>query len=117
MYSFLECDFVFWVIINRAIVLVRTYMGKHAIRKASAIGLACLVVFQGILVAVDGAGLNYKDALTKSLIFLEAQRSGKLPPNNRVPWREDSALDDGKLVDVNFTCIAFYLVLFQRTYI
>ncbi|KAG5018523.1 hypothetical protein JHK87_014378 [Glycine soja] len=43
---------------------------------------------------------NYKEALTKSLIFLEAQRSGKLPSNNRVPWRGDSALDDGKLVDL-----------------
>ncbi|KAM7275282.1 hypothetical protein ACFE04_017148 [Oxalis oulophora] len=39
------------------------------------------------------------DALTKSIIFLEAQRSGKLPPNNRVPWRGDSALDDGKLAN------------------
>ncbi|QHN83030.1 hypothetical protein HN51_059592 [Arachis hypogaea] len=45
--------------------------------------------------------LNYKEALTKSLIFLEAQRSGKLPSNNRVPWREDSALDDGKLANVD----------------
>ncbi|CAJ1973590.1 unnamed protein product [Sphenostylis stenocarpa] len=46
-------------------------------------------------------GLNYKEALTKSLIFLEAQRSGKLPEDNRVPWRGDSALDDGKLVHVD----------------
>ncbi|KAG5147588.1 hypothetical protein JHK82_014469 [Glycine max] len=44
---------------------------------------------------------NYKEALTKSLIFLEAQRSGKLPSNNRVPWRGDSALDDGKLANVD----------------
>ncbi|CAN1786654.1 Endoglucanase 16 [Linum perenne] len=42
------------------------------------------------------AHFDYKDALTKSLLFLEAQRSGKLPPNNRIPWRGDSALDDGK---------------------
>ncbi|KOM42110.1 hypothetical protein LR48_Vigan04g230800 [Vigna angularis] len=45
--------------------------------------------------------LNYKEALTKSLIFLEAQRSGKLPSSNRVPWRGDSALDDGKLANVD----------------
>ncbi|KAJ1382275.1 Six-hairpin glycosidase superfamily [Sesbania bispinosa] len=45
--------------------------------------------------------LNYKEALTKSLIFLEAQRSGKLPSNNRVPWRGDSGLDDGKLANVD----------------
>ncbi|KAJ8476759.1 hypothetical protein OPV22_020486 [Ensete ventricosum] len=35
-------------------------------------------------------------ALTKSLLFFEAQRSGKLPPNQRVTWRGDSALNDGK---------------------
>ena len=29
-----------------------------------------------------------------SLLFYEAQRSGKLPPNQRVKWRKDSALDD-----------------------
>ncbi|CAL1390072.1 unnamed protein product [Linum trigynum] len=47
------------------------------------------------------AHFDYKDALTKSIIFLEAQRSGKLPSNNRVPWRGDSALDDGKVVNVD----------------
>lgn len=29
-----------------------------------------------------------------SWLFYEAQRSGKLPANNRVPWRGDSFLDD-----------------------
>lgn len=75
-------------------------MGKHAIRAGSAIALAWLVVFQGFLVDVRGTNFNYKDALTKSLIFLEAQRSGKLPPRNRVPWRGDSALNDGNLENV-----------------
>jgi endoglucanase len=37
---------------------------------------------------------NYADALTKSILFFEAQRSGKLPPNNRIPYRGDSALGD-----------------------
>ncbi|CAH8360758.1 unnamed protein product [Eruca vesicaria subsp. sativa] len=53
------------------------------------------------IVCVSGTNINYKEALTKSLIFLEAQRSGKLPSNNRVPWRGDSALDDGKLANVD----------------
>uniref|UniRef100_A0A803NFR4 cellulase n=1 Tax=Cannabis sativa TaxID=3483 RepID=A0A803NFR4_CANSA len=64
------------------------------------IALAWLVVFEGFLVEVNG-NFNYKDALTKSIIFLEAQRSGKLPSNNRVPWRGDSGLDDGKLANVD----------------
>ena len=29
-----------------------------------------------------------------SLLFYEAQRSGKLPDNNRIPWRGDSSLND-----------------------
>ena len=29
-----------------------------------------------------------------SLLFYEAQRSGKLPADNRVDWRGDSALGD-----------------------
>ncbi|PON73113.1 Glycoside hydrolase [Parasponia andersonii] len=69
-------------------------------RAATAIVLAWLVVFEGFLVTVHGQ-FNYKDALTKSIIFLDAQRSGKLPPNNRVPWRGDSGLDDGKLANVD----------------
>ncbi|KAI7879812.1 glycoside hydrolase [Lichtheimia hyalospora FSU 10163] len=39
----------------------------------------------------------------KNLWFYEAQRSGKLPSDNRVPWRHDSALNDGRDNDVNLT--------------
>lgn len=63
--------------------------------KPSAIVVVWLALFQGL-----HAHLDYKDALTKSIIFLEAQRSGKLPPNHRPKWRGDSALDDGKLANV-----------------
>jgi len=37
---------------------------------------------------------NYSEVLEKSLLFYEAQRSGKLPANNRIKWRRDSALND-----------------------
>lgn len=40
-------------------------------------------------------GLDYRDALEKSLKFFEAQRSGKLPPTQRVTWRGDSGMSDG----------------------
>lgn len=33
-------------------------------------------------------------ALGLSFLFYEAQRSGKLPPTNRIPWRGDSHLSD-----------------------
>ncbi|KAJ1384580.1 Six-hairpin glycosidase superfamily [Sesbania bispinosa] len=38
---------------------------------------------------------NYGEALTKSILFFEGQRSGKLPPTQRMSWRKDSALEDG----------------------
>ncbi|XP_045162475.2 endoglucanase E-4-like [Mercenaria mercenaria] len=37
---------------------------------------------------------NYEEVLMKSLLFYEAQRSGKLPADNRIPWRGNSALGD-----------------------
>ena len=37
---------------------------------------------------------NYDSVLHDSILFYEAQRSGKLPISNRVPWRKDSALND-----------------------
>lgn len=42
----------------------------------------------------DGTKYNYDEVLMKSILFYEAQRSGKLPPTNRIPWRGDSALTD-----------------------
>ena len=65
-------------------------------RTSAAIVVAWLTLFEGFLGLAKGSDFNYKEALTKSLIFLEAQRSGKLPANNRLPWRGDSALQDGK---------------------
>lgn len=44
----------------------------------------------------QSAGFNYAEALQKSLFFYEAQQSGRLSPNNRVEWRGDACLKDGK---------------------
>jgi len=41
--------------------------------------------------------------LQKSLYFYECQRSGRLPANNRVAWRGNSALQDGQDVGVDLT--------------
>ncbi|KAJ6322510.1 hypothetical protein OIU77_012366 [Salix suchowensis] len=38
---------------------------------------------------------NYTIALQKALLFFNAQKSGKLPKNNGIPWRGDSGLQDG----------------------
>ncbi|KAL8208637.1 hypothetical protein R6Q57_008049 [Mikania cordata] len=62
--------------------------------------LIILALFSTFRLNVN-ARFNYKDALTKSIIFLEAQRSGRLPPHHRPRWRGDSALDDGKEAGVD----------------
>ncbi|CAA0813987.1 Endoglucanase 11 [Striga hermonthica] len=38
---------------------------------------------------------DYGEALSKSLLYFEAQRSGHLPYNQRVTWRHHSGLTDG----------------------
>ncbi|XP_061967917.1 endoglucanase 11-like isoform X1 [Populus nigra] len=38
---------------------------------------------------------DYGDALRKSLLYFESQRSGRLPYNQRVTWRHHSGLTDG----------------------
>jgi len=44
---------------------------------------------------------DYAEVLRLSNLFYEAQRSGKLPADNRVPWRGDSAVNDGSDVGVD----------------
>ncbi|CAN4103989.1 unnamed protein product [Withania somnifera] len=39
--------------------------------------------------------LDYSEALSKSLLYFEAQRSGRLPYNQRATWRHHSGLADG----------------------
>ncbi|CAG5120477.1 unnamed protein product, partial [Candidula unifasciata] len=46
-----------------------------------------------LLASAEGAK-NYADALGKSILFYDAQRSGKLPANNPIKWRGDSAVND-----------------------
>ncbi|TOF73857.1 hypothetical protein CGJ15_27285, partial [Vibrio parahaemolyticus] len=46
---------------------------------------------------------DYNQALCMSFVFYEAQRSGKLPADQRVNWRFDSALDDGSDVGHDLT--------------
>lgn len=46
---------------------------------------------------------NYGEALQKSLLFYEAQRSGTLPTNHRISWRGNSALQDGSDVGLDLT--------------
>ncbi|XP_057965252.1 endoglucanase 24-like [Malania oleifera] len=46
---------------------------------------------------------DFVDALSKSILFFEGQRSGYLPADQRMTWRENSGLDDGKDLGVDLT--------------
>ncbi|CAN0890425.1 Endoglucanase 24 [Linum grandiflorum] len=39
---------------------------------------------------------DYADALSKSILFFQGQRSGSLPRDQRLTWRADSGLSDGR---------------------
>ncbi|KAF3325077.1 endoglucanase 1-like protein [Carex littledalei] len=45
--------------------------------------------------------INYADALEKSILFFEGQRSGKLPSGQRMTWRDNSGLSDGSTDNVD----------------
>ncbi|KAL6549861.1 Endoglucanase [Orobanche minor] len=60
------------------------------------LGFLLLLIFPQALAVHD-----YKDALSKSILFFEAQRSGYLPQDQRVQWRSHSGLEDGKTSGVD----------------
>jgi hypothetical protein len=71
---------------------------RSALLVTSLLLLSFLLVFE-----VPGASavvFDYGDALEKSFLFLEAQRSGTLPANQRVTWRSNSGLNDGRSAGV-----------------
>ncbi|KAI4364967.1 hypothetical protein MLD38_020998 [Melastoma candidum] len=60
-----------------------------------------MVVLTAVLLMLSrdvlgGGGHDYGQALSKSILFFEAQRSGHLPSTQRVTWRSNSGLSDGK---------------------
>lgn len=69
------------------------------------LALGLLIVIVGMLAMVtlvsSAAQHNYADALSKSILFFEGQRSGRLPPTQRMTWRKNSALRDGLDVKVS----------------
>ncbi|KAL3687897.1 hypothetical protein R1sor_014206 [Riccia sorocarpa] len=52
-------------------------------------------------VGLTAAAIDYRDALEKSILYYEGQRSGPLPSTQRQTWRGDSALTDGSDVGVD----------------
>ncbi|CAI0404434.1 unnamed protein product [Linum tenue] len=74
-------------------------MGSLTLRTMLILGMAIAMAAQ----TVASLSHNYGDALSKSILFFEGQRSGKLPPNQRMTWRKDSGLRDGYEIGVDLT--------------
>lgn len=69
-----------------------------------------VLVGMGMMVSVVGvASHDYGDALSKSILFFEGQRSGKLLSSQRMTWRKDSALRDGIEIGVS---LYIYIYIF-----
>ncbi|CAK9143171.1 unnamed protein product [Ilex paraguariensis] len=62
--------------------------------------MTTLFLLLGILPFVF-AGHDYGQALSMSILFFEGQRSGYLPSTQRVQWRGNSGLNDGKTSGVD----------------
>uniref|UniRef100_J3LY73 Endoglucanase n=1 Tax=Oryza brachyantha TaxID=4533 RepID=J3LY73_ORYBR len=66
--------------------------------------LSYLVSYSGHVAAAAVAGHpDYADALAKSILFFQGQRSGRLPPDQAVAWRSNSGLSDGSAANVDLT--------------
>ncbi|CAB4269446.1 unnamed protein product [Prunus armeniaca] len=69
-------------------------------------GVLILAWMSTMAAAQNSGSHNYADALSKCLMFFEGQRSGKLPPSQRITWRKDSGLKDGS--DVGMDLVGGY---------
>ncbi|CAL4104842.1 unnamed protein product, partial [Meganyctiphanes norvegica] len=75
-------------------------LSSTALTRATMLRL-CVIACLGIALAVGAP--NYQEVIHDSFLFYEAQRSGKLPSDNRLNWRGDSALGDGSDVGLDLT--------------
>ncbi|KAL6627186.1 hypothetical protein ACP70R_030912 [Stipagrostis hirtigluma subsp. patula] len=76
-------------------------MARGGGRGARGVGMALLGIVVVALaaaahVALAAGGHDYGKALSKSILYFEAQRSGRLPGGQRIAWRANSGLLDGK---------------------
>lgn len=76
--------------------------------------LLCVSVF--LVGNVEANNPNYRDALAKSILFFQGQRSGRLPNSQQLTWRSSSGLFDGRLAHVR-VLILFLFFFFTQIYL
>ncbi|XP_071714831.1 endoglucanase 24-like [Rutidosis leptorrhynchoides] len=62
-----------------------------------------LVQFPVFILRCNSSYINYSEALSKSIMFFEGQRSGFLPNDQRMKWRGNSGLRDGFDINADLT--------------
>ncbi|CAL4978629.1 unnamed protein product [Urochloa decumbens] len=67
-----------------------------AVGRMAAVVLGLAVALAAAAQVAAAAGHDYRQALSKSILYFEAQRSGRLPGSQRIAWRANSGLLDGK---------------------
>lgn len=73
--------------------------GAAGVSMAHHLGIALVVLVVAAMAQVargGSGGHDYGMALSKSILYFEAQRSGVLPGSQRIAWRANSGLADGK---------------------
>ncbi|XP_030473281.1 endoglucanase 4-like [Syzygium oleosum] len=70
-------------------------------RSRDAVRVGTTMMLMAVMAVSVVSGHDYGDALSKSILFFEGQRSGKLPPSQRMTWRKDSGLRDGFEIGVD----------------
>ncbi|KAI8546119.1 hypothetical protein RHMOL_Rhmol07G0091500 [Rhododendron molle] len=73
------------------------FVGPYSLK----LPILCLIFCAIALSSSAFTSQDYSDALEKSILFYEGQRSGKLPPDQRLKWRGDSGLSDGSSNNVD----------------
>ncbi|XP_062228603.1 endoglucanase 16-like [Phragmites australis] len=78
-----------------AAALAGLWLRRPGSRLGGVLAVAVLFASAFLGPAAAGGRHDYEDALRKSLLYFEAQRSGRLPHGQRVAWRDHSGLTDG----------------------
>src|SRR5688500_8201219 len=86
---------------RRSKAMLRRNLGSGPATRRLMVALALLMTLSLLLSAqvrkpARAATFNYGEALQKSILFYEAQQSGVLPAWNRVSWRGNATVNDGK---------------------
>ena len=78
-------------------VIIRSHVGCRLVTSSNHATVAAdmsTVSTLCLLLLLEPALAQYKEALELSLLFYRAQRSGSLGPDNKVPWRSDAHTED-----------------------